>query len=194
MSLRPPLTDLADAPTFNEIFEQLQLLTLAVYTPLAYVFPSRRDKYEQLYGAGAGTNYMGGQTGNLGAASREQGIRKLMTVNLLKRLESSIEAFRLTLNRLEFTVAEAIEAVDNHAANIADIVSAFTDIDAEDDDFDVPHQRLGRQEGADRPGRHGCRVVEPRPRQRRQSYPAAPRLDQRHHARPRLQAPAGCAT
>lgn len=138
VSVRPPLTDLADAPTFNEIFEQLQLLTLAVYTPLAYVFPSRRDKYEQLYGAGAGTNYMGGQTANLGAASREQGIRKLMTVNLLKRLESSIEAFRLTLNRLEFTVAEAIEAVDNHAANIADVVSAFADIDAEDDDFKFP--------------------------------------------------------
>ncbi|WP_421732955.1 helicase-related protein [Cellulomonas sp.] len=137
-SLRPPLTDLADAPTFNEIFEQLQLLTLAVYAPLAYVFPSRRDKYEQLYGAGSGQNYVGGQTANLGAASREQGIRRLMTVNLLKRLESSIEAFRLTLNRLEHTVGEAIEAVDNHAANIADIASAFADIDVDDDDFEFP--------------------------------------------------------
>jgi hypothetical protein len=136
VSLRPPLTDLTDTPTFNEIFEQLQLLTLAVYTPLAYVFPSRRDKYEQLYGAGSGQNYMGGQTANLGAASREQGIRKLMTVNLLKRLESSVEAFRLTLNRLEDTVTEAIEAVDNHAVNIGDIVSAF--IDADDDDFEFP--------------------------------------------------------
>lgn len=137
-SLRPPLTDLADAPTFNEIFEQLQLLNLAVYTPLAYVFPSRRDKYEQAYGAGSGQNLVGGQTANLGAASREQGIRKLMTVNLLKRLESSVEAFRLTLNRLEHTVAEAIEAVDTHAANIADIVSAFADVDADDDDFEFP--------------------------------------------------------
>ncbi|MBS0474504.1 MAG: SWF/SNF helicase family protein, partial [Proteobacteria bacterium] len=137
-SISPPLTDLADAPTFNEIFEQLQLLTLAVYTPLAYVFPSRRNKYEQLYGAGSGQNYMGGETANLGAASRELGIRKLMTVNLLKRLESSIEAFRLTLNRLEYTVAEAIDAVDNHAATIADIVSAFADVDADDDDFEFP--------------------------------------------------------
>ena len=136
VSLRPPLTDLTDTPAFNEIFEQLQLLTLAVYTPLAYVFLSRRDKYEQLYGAGSGQNYMGGQTANLGAASREQGIRKLMTVNLLKRLESSVEAFRLTLNRLEGTVTEAIEAIDNHAANIGDIVSAF--IDADDDDFEFP--------------------------------------------------------
>ena len=133
-SVRPPLTDLTDAPTFNEIFEQLQLLTLAVYTPLAYVFPSRRDKYEQLYGAGSGQNYMGGQTANLGAASREQGIRQLMTVNLLKRLESSVEAFRLTLGRLEDTVADAIEAIDNHAASIADMVSSITDLDADDDD------------------------------------------------------------
>ncbi|MFD3801677.1 UNVERIFIED_CONTAM: helicase-related protein [Kocuria sp. CPCC 205295] len=137
-SLRPPLTDLTDAPTFNEIFEQLQLLTLAVYTPLAYVFPSRRGRYEERYGVGSGQNYMGGETANLGAASREQGIRKLMTVNLLKRLESSVEAFRLTLHRLEGTVAEAIEAVDDHAANIADIVSAITDIDADDEDFEFP--------------------------------------------------------
>lgn len=137
-SLRPPLTELPDAPAFNEIFDQLQLLTLAVYTPLAYVFPSRREKYEQLYGAGSGQNYMGGQTANLGAASREQGIRKLMTVNLLKRLESSVEAFRLTLHRLEGTVAEAIEALDDHAASIASIGAAFADIDAEDDDFEFP--------------------------------------------------------
>ncbi|MFT3889727.1 MAG: helicase-related protein [Arachnia sp.] len=138
LSLRPPLTDLADAPTFNEIYEQLQLLTLAVYAPLAYVFDSRRGKYEELYGAGAGKNYMGGQTANLGAASRETGIRKLMTVNLLKRLESSIQSFRLTLNRLEDAVAEALRSVENHSASIDDIVSALANLDAEDDDFEFP--------------------------------------------------------
>ena len=137
-SIRPPLTDLDEAPSFNDIFEQLQQLTLAAYTPLAYVFPSRRDKYEQLYGVDAGQNYMGGSNANLGASGREQGIRKLMTVNLLKRLESSIEAFRLTLGRVEFTVAEALEAIDDHVAGIGDVASALTDIDVEDDDFEFP--------------------------------------------------------
>ncbi|MCA0253717.1 MAG: DEAD/DEAH box helicase family protein [Actinobacteria bacterium] len=137
-SIRPPLTDLDEAPSFNDIFEQLQQLTLASYTPLAYVFPSRRDKYEQLYGVDAGQNYMGGSNANLGASGREQGIRKLMTVNLLKRLESSIEAFRLTLGRVEFTVAEALEAIDGHLAGIGDVASALTDLDAEDDDFEFP--------------------------------------------------------
>jgi len=137
-SIRPPLTDHDEAPSFNDIFEQLQLLTLAAYTPLAYVFPSRRDKYEKLYGADAGQNYMGGSNANLGASGREQGIRKLMTVNLLKRLESSIEAFRLTLGRVELTVAEAMEAIDDHAAAVGDAVSLLTDIDADEDDFEFP--------------------------------------------------------
>ena len=138
LSIREPLTDLPEVPGFNDIFEQLQQLTLAAYTPLAYVFPSRRDKYEQLYGVDAGQNYMGGSNANLGASGREQGIRKLMTVNLLKRLESSIEAFRLTLGRVEFTVAEALEAIDDHVAGIGDVASALTDLDAEDDDFEFP--------------------------------------------------------
>ena len=41
VSIRAPLTDLPGVASFNEIFEQIQELTLAVYTPLAYVFPSR---------------------------------------------------------------------------------------------------------------------------------------------------------
>ena len=41
ISIRSPLTDLPEVPSFNEIFEQLSSLTLAVYAPLAYVFPSR---------------------------------------------------------------------------------------------------------------------------------------------------------
>jgi superfamily II DNA or RNA helicase len=136
-SLRPPLTDLPDAPSFSEIFDQLQSLTLAVYAPLAYVFPSRRAKYEELYGnVGQGKNFMGGAVSNLGAASRERGIQKLMTVNLLKRLESSIEAFRLTLGRLEGTVEEALDAIDDQAASITDIAAGLSDLGADDDDFD----------------------------------------------------------
>ncbi|MEI2827116.1 MAG: hypothetical protein V9F04_12465 [Dermatophilaceae bacterium] len=96
LSIREPLTDLPEVPGFNDIFEQLQALTLAVYTPLAYVFPSRRSKYEDLYNVTAGS-----ARSNLGQAGREQGLKKLMTVNLLKRLESSVDAFRLTLAKIE---------------------------------------------------------------------------------------------
>lgn len=143
-SLRSPLSDLPEVPSFNQLFESLSSLTLAVYAPLAYVFPSRREKYEEMYGnVGSGKNVVGGAVANLGQASRERGIQKLMTVNLLKRLESSVHAFRVTLTRLAITVEGAMQAVQSHASSIADLGSALTDLDADDDDFEIPTHTVG---------------------------------------------------
>ncbi|TFD12614.1 ATP-dependent helicase [Cryobacterium sp. TMT1-21] len=130
LSIREPLTDLADVPGFNVIFEQLQALTLAVYTPMAYVFPSRRAKYEDLYNVTAGSG-----RSNLGQAGREQGLKKLMTVNLLKRLESSVEAFRLTLEKIERTVDERFQRLSIHNGPLTDAVD-LTDFDLDLDDED----------------------------------------------------------
>ncbi len=91
ISVRAPLTDLPTSPSFTKIFEHLQELTLGVYAPLSYVLDSKKQKYIDLYNVEAGT-----ARGNLNHSGRERGIQKLMTVNLLKRLESSVEAFRLT--------------------------------------------------------------------------------------------------
>lgn len=132
-SIREPLTDLPQAPTFNEIFERLQMLKLAVYTPLAYVLDSKRQKYLDLYNVEAGT-----ARGNLGMVGREQGLKTLMTVNLLKRLESSVEAFRITLGKVETAVDHALADLDDQDGKIADLGAAFGDIEADDDDFEVP--------------------------------------------------------
>jgi hypothetical protein len=138
ISIRAPLTDLPDVPSFNALFDALSSLTLAVYAPLAYVFPSRLAKYEQLYGnVAAGQNTRGGAVSNLGQASRERGIQKLMTVNLLKRLESSVEAFRLTLGRLQATVDGACQSVEGHDGSFTDLSAALAELDPDDDDFDV---------------------------------------------------------
>ncbi len=138
VSVRPALSNLPGVPPFSDLFEQLSSLTLAVYAPLSYVHPSQRDKYEERYGnVAAGLNTVGGAVSNLGHASRERGIQKLMTVNLLKRLESSVEAFRLTLGRLQGTVDHAIEAVENHAASIVDLSASIGDLEADDDDFEL---------------------------------------------------------
>ncbi|GAC1519925.1 MAG: helicase-related protein [Marmoricola sp.] len=132
-SIREPLTDLPQAPTFNEIFEQLQVLNLAVYTPLSYVFPSKMQKYVDMYAIQGGT-----ARGNLGMAGREQGLKTLMTVNLLKRLESSVEAFRITLRKVEAAIDHALKDLDDKGGKIADIGAALGDIEADDDDFEVP--------------------------------------------------------
>jgi SNF2 family DNA or RNA helicase len=130
-SIREPLTDLEDIPPFNDIFEQLQVLTLAVYTPLAYVFPSRLSKYEDLYNVTTGN-----ARSNLGQKGREEGLKKLMTVNLLKRLESSVEAFRLTLAKIENAVDRTLARVDGHAGSIAEVNADLTDLDLDLDDED----------------------------------------------------------
>jgi len=142
-SIRRALTDLPGVPAFNELFEQLQSLTLAVYAPLAYVFPSMLSKYEDIYGGAEGLNRAGGSMGNLGQASRERGIQRLMTVNLLKRLESSVEAFRLTLTKVQGIVDQAIAAIDDHSGIVADIGSTFGDLDADDDDIEIPTSSVG---------------------------------------------------
>jgi helicase domain-containing protein len=131
LSIREPLTDLPEVPGFNDIFEQLQALTLAVYTPLAYVFPSRRSKYEDLYNVTAGN-----ARSNLGQAGREQGLKKLMTVNLLKRLESSVDAFRLTLAKIEDSVTRTLEWISGHAGNLADLSPELAGLDFDVDDED----------------------------------------------------------
>ena len=81
ISRRPKLTDLSDAITFQEIAEQLNRLNLSIYTPSLYIFDSAKDKY--------GINYEGE---GLTIDGREKGIRNLMAINLLKRLESSVNS------------------------------------------------------------------------------------------------------
>ena len=130
-SIREPLTDLPDVSDFNSIFEQLQELTLAVYTPLAYVFPSRISKYEDLYNVTAGN-----ARSNLGQQGREQGLKKLMTVNLLKRLESSVDAFRLTLSKIEHAVDRTLGLVGTHASAVSNLGSDISDLDIDVDDED----------------------------------------------------------
>ena len=128
-SIREPLTDLPDVPSFNNIFEQLQALTLAVYTPLAYVFPSRIGKYEDLYNVTAGN-----ARANLGQQGREQGLKKLMTVNLLKRLESSVDAFRLTLSKIEHSVDRTLGLLGSHTSPVSELGSDLSDLDLDVDD------------------------------------------------------------
>lgn len=129
VAVREPLTDLPEVASFNEIFEQLQALTLAVYTPLAYVFPSRRAKYEDQFNETAGT-----ARSNIGQAGREQGLKQLMTVNLLKRLESSVEAFRLTLEKVQSSVETTMTRISNHAGNLTDLAPDLAGVQDDVDD------------------------------------------------------------
>ncbi len=129
LAIREPLTDLSDVPAFDEIFERLEQLTLAVYRPLSYVFPSRRAIYEAALGEKNVDNFRGGA----GQQGREQGVKKLMTVNLLKRLESSVEAFRLTLGRIEKITDKTLGQV-MHDSSIVSADDDDLELDVDDPD------------------------------------------------------------
>jgi superfamily II DNA or RNA helicase len=132
-SFHCPLTQRADVIGFNEIFKQLSQLTLAVYAPLSYVQPSRLSKYEAIYDPDSEIGH-----GNLKQTGREKGIQALMTVNLLKRLESSVHSFRLTLQSLADTHNHTLAKIaaflkTGQAATFADISSSFEDAEPDDE-------------------------------------------------------------
>ena len=130
ISRRPKLTDLNHVINFKDIAEQLNELNLSIYTPSLYLFESVRGDYTIDY-EGHGLSIDG----------REKGLRKLMATNLLKRLESSVNSFRLTLMRISEYIQETIEAIccyeTNHSENLMMVVEFSEDLDGTDSEADV---------------------------------------------------------
>ena len=138
LSFHCQLTHRYDVMGFNEIFNQLSLLKLAVYAPVSYILTSRLPKYEDLYD----TQVMGGK-GKLKQADREKSLQALMTTNLLKRLESSVQAFRLTLESLKAKHEQTLRKIDQfmrdgQQAAFNDISGALENLDDDGDDFPLP--------------------------------------------------------
>ena len=108
ISRSPKLTDLPKAVSFNDIFVSVTELNLAIYTPSDFILPSKLEKYMEVR--------EDGRFSNLSRSGRERGIRQLMSINLLKRLESSVNSFRLTLERIRKYIEATIKAIDALAA------------------------------------------------------------------------------
>ena len=138
ISLRPSLSSLESAINYNEIYVQLMLLNLCIYTPSNYIFPSKLDKYMDL------THNKGA---NLTQKGREQGIRRLMSINLLKRLESSVYSFSLTLSRIRDLITHTIETIDSFEKfGTADLdVYEATDNDFDMDDGNTDYFSVGKK-------------------------------------------------
>ena len=126
LSRRPKLTDLDDAITYNGIYGLIQQLNLAIYTPSDFILPSMRPKYAN------------GKEGNpdvyagLSMSGRERGIRRLMCINLLKRLESSVASFRLTVERVRGQINGVLEKIGQ-----ADVHHATVDEEVMPDGWDM---------------------------------------------------------
>ncbi|MCL1893941.1 MAG: SNF2-related protein [Holophagaceae bacterium] len=105
ITLRPNLTDLGNAINYKDIYEELGKLNLSVYTPMNFVFESKKDKYvDDSKNKGDALRVIG----------RERGLLRLMRINLLKRLESSVFSFRLTIERIIKVIEDTIANIEGY--------------------------------------------------------------------------------
>jgi len=109
IALRPKLTDLKKAIDYDEIYDLLIKLNLSVYTPTDFLLESKRVKYIE-------------PDSNIDRAGRELGIRRLMRINLLKRLESSVVSFHITLGRVRGLIDGTIKEIDNYVNGTRKII------------------------------------------------------------------------
>jgi superfamily II DNA or RNA helicase len=127
ISKRPRLSTLKGSISYHEIYDELEDLSLAIYVPSRYLHQSQVSKYADENG------------GNLTIAGRETGLRKLMNANLLKRLESSVWSFRMTLERILAYMNETVSVIGSYKTNcvgnivVEDVASKFEfDFDTDD--------------------------------------------------------------
>lgn len=134
ISMQPCLTDLNSAINYSEIYELLMSLNLAIYTPSNYIMESRISKYIDL-------------THNLTQRGREEGIRRLMSINLLKRLESSVYSFKLTIERIKVLINDTIKTIEAYQSGgcILDLAELSDESDFDLDDQNTDYFTVGRK-------------------------------------------------
>lgn len=141
ISLHPILTDLVSAINYNDIFAELMRLNLKIYTPTHFIHSSKLGKYADLYEDNT-VNV------NFTQANREEGIRRLMSINLMKRMESSVYSFKLTVERMKQLIDSTILAIDAFDASTPSEID-YQDIsvssDWDEDDMNNDEFTIGKK-------------------------------------------------
>ena len=96
-------------PALKDINRSIKKLNLAAYAPMEYVRMEKKSEYSIKYDQ----EVKGGKS-VFRQIDRERSLIHLMRVNLLKRMESSINSFSLTVGKIYLKLNEIIEKIDNH--------------------------------------------------------------------------------
>lgn len=116
-------------PTLNEINNEIERLNLSVFSPFLYILPQKREDYAKKYDIAIGEG-----KSVFKQTDREKSLIQLMRINLLKRMESSIHSFKLTIEKLLFKINKTLEKIDNISEYNEDIDISL--IDPEEDEYD----------------------------------------------------------
>lgn len=112
--------------SIREINQEIRRLNLAAYAPLRYVLAHRRQYYDELYS----TRLRRGE-GFFRQVDREESLIHLLRVNVLKRMESAVTSFKLTVTRQLHDVEATLARIDGVSTEEIEEVSF------DDDDFDM---------------------------------------------------------
>jgi hypothetical protein len=111
-------------PPIRRINLEIRRLNLAAYAPLRYVLPAKRDAYDRKYS----TRVRGG-TGMFRQVDREESLINLLRVNVLKRMESAVPSFALTVQRQLRDVDAMLARIDDHDDSLEEIEIEEVDLD-----------------------------------------------------------------
>ena len=128
ISLYPNLTNKKGAINYKEVYECLSDLKLTIYTPTQFILPSKLSKYLSEE-----------ETENF-RKGRETGIQRLMSINLLKRMESSVHSFLLTIKKVYQYLYDTSQIINNFIANGIGKLNEMTDLSGETSEFDDDDQ------------------------------------------------------
>ncbi|HHY2677082.1 TPA: helicase-related protein [Bacillus toyonensis] len=116
-------------PEIKEVNKLINRLNLSAYSPLKYVMPEKQEEYSRKYDM----KVKGGSV--FKQIDRERSLVHLMRVNLLKRMESSIHSFGMTVAALLTKIDNLLIKLDNiQQYSNADI--NINEIDIDDDDVE----------------------------------------------------------
>jgi SNF2 family DNA or RNA helicase len=130
ITVSPPIDTQNQMSNIGDIYDTIGNLTLSSYTPLAYVRSDKKDEYAKKYDIVTSKGTIFRQT------DREQSLIYLMRVNLLKRLESSVDSFRITVGKLIKSINHNLEQINNHNDEEVDYDLSITEVNIDDTDFE----------------------------------------------------------
>ena len=128
ISLYPKLTDMPGAINYKEVYECLSDLKLTIYTPTQFILQSKLSKY------------LSEEETEKFRKGRETGIQRLMNINLLKRMESSVHSFLLTVRRVCKYLYDTDQVIKNFIQNKTGNLNEMTDLSGEAAEFDDDDQ------------------------------------------------------
>jgi ERCC4-related helicase len=133
---RPPVNQYSDIdvedifPPLSKVNLKIKRLNLGIYSPILYLLSDKRDAYSEKYDIAVGEGHT-----VFKQSDRERQIVNLMRINMLKRMESSIHSFKLTIRTLLEKIDDVLYKIENHDINYDPKVDILL-IDPEEDEYD----------------------------------------------------------